>query len=156
MFIFRTDLQQVDQHSGDIKSSSHGYWFPSSLCSLILPLMTLLPISGTSDLEKGSACDKRVNAKIRLSALPGRDIFLTKCYRSLVSEKWSVCKLKRRHKTPWTQYWCEKYWLTETNKQTKNARWIFLCCIPKIMHFLDILYPTSLVVLCPQPSLGKV
>ena len=43
-----------------------------------------------------------------------------------------------------------------TNKQTKNVRWIFLCCIPKIMHFLDILYPTSSVALCPQPSLGKV
>ena len=146
-------------------SGSAFRWHKIIFSWVLVSFLSLLSHSPFDDLvtyirniwsRKGSACDKRVNAKIQLSALPGRDIFLTKCYRSLVSEKWSVCKLKRRHKTPWTQYWCEKYWLTETNKQTKNACWIFLCCIPKIMHFLDILYPTSLVVLCPQPSLGKV
>lgn len=51
-FIFRIDLQQVDRHSCNIKSSSHGQWFPFLPLFFHSPFKTLLSISGTSDLEK--------------------------------------------------------------------------------------------------------
>lgn len=65
--IFRTDLQQVGQHSHDTKLSYHVYRFLFLTLLFPSPSMTLLPVSGTSDLEKDLHVIKE-KCKIQLSA----------------------------------------------------------------------------------------
>lgn len=124
--------------------------FRAVLCSFILPSVTLLPISGTSDLEKDLLVIKGTMQDATLCPAWQRFFLIMKCYRSLVSGKWPVCKLKERYKTPSTQDLVCK--ILAYKKHPGPAESSFAAFLNKT-HFLDMLCPTFSVALVPSAIL---